>query len=371
MKKKYLPIVSFFLIANSLFAQEYFETLPDNPDPNKCFAKCVVPDEYAEETVTIIVKPEYQKLEVIPAVYKTEYEEVIIRPASVRFVYVPAVYETVVDTVWTKDKFHKLTVQPAEFEQDFEPIEIKPSTGSWVAGEKDPDCPSIDPADCRIFHYVENPKVVREIPIHKLKANETTTAEEIKGDYRLISKQVEVTPARTVQEEIPVKTKTVERQVLVSDETTKVITIQAETTQVIKKPLVKKGGTTAWRQVPCSIPQRGELLPIHFALGSHLLTAKSKLIIDRYVLKQMLDNKSSLVEIGSHTDARGGDDFNQRLSERRAKSVVEYLISRGIDKSPLIAVGYGENKLLNNCGNSSSCSESEHAQNRRTEFKVF
>lgn len=54
MKKKYLPIVSFFLIANSLFAQEYFETLPDNPDPNKCFAKCVVPDEYAEETVTKI-----------------------------------------------------------------------------------------------------------------------------------------------------------------------------------------------------------------------------------------------------------------------------------------------------------------------------
>ena len=68
------------------------------------------------------------------------------------------------------------------------------------------------------------------------------------------------------------------------------------------------------------------MLPIHYALGSHALTAKSKYIIDQYVLSPMRENKSSLVEIGSHTDAQGGDDFNQRLSERRAKSVVEYLI---------------------------------------------
>ena len=85
----------------------------------------------------------------------------------------------------------------------------------------------------------------------------------------------------------------------------------------------------------------------------------------------MRENKSSLVEIGSHTDAQGGDDFNQRLSERRAKSVVEYLISKGIDKTRLIAVGYGESKLLNDSNNGSNCSNSQHAKNRRTEFKVF
>lgn len=157
-----------------MFSQEYFENLPENPDPNKCFAKCVIPDEYDEEIITVTTRPEYDRLEIVPAVYKTEYEEIIIRPASVRFVYVPAVYETVVDTIWIKDEFHKLTVHPAEFEKDYQTVEIKPTTGNWVAGEKDPDCPSIDKSDCRIFHYVENPAVVREIPIENLKAKEYT-----------------------------------------------------------------------------------------------------------------------------------------------------------------------------------------------------
>jgi hypothetical protein len=100
----------------------------------------------------------------------------------VRFVYVPEVYETVVDTIWIKDDFHKLIVYPAEFERDYENVEIKPATGNWVVGEKDPDCPSIDKANCHIFHYVENPAVFREIPIQKLKSNETKTAEEIEGN---------------------------------------------------------------------------------------------------------------------------------------------------------------------------------------------
>jgi outer membrane protein OmpA-like peptidoglycan-associated protein len=50
---------------------------------------------------------------------------------------------------------------------------------------------------------------------------------------------------------------------------------------------------------------------------------------------------------------------------------VEYLISKEIDKTRLIAVGYGESKLLNDSNNGSNCSNSQHAQNRRTEFKVF
>ena len=65
-----------------------------------------------------------------------------------------------------------------------------------------------------------------------------------------------------------------------TDETTKEITVPAESTEIIKKILVKKGGTTAWREVPCTIPERGELLQIHYALGSAALTSKSTKIID-------------------------------------------------------------------------------------------
>ena len=94
-----------------------------------------------------MVQPEYKKLEIVPAVYKTSQEEVVIRPESRRFIYVPAVYKTVVDTLWIKDDYHKLTVHPAEFSTAYESVQIKEKTGSWVAGEKDPDCTSIDAAD--------------------------------------------------------------------------------------------------------------------------------------------------------------------------------------------------------------------------------
>ena len=54
---------------------KYFENLPENPDPNKCFAKCVVTDEYKEEEVIIITKPEHKRLEIIPAEYETEHKK--------------------------------------------------------------------------------------------------------------------------------------------------------------------------------------------------------------------------------------------------------------------------------------------------------
>ncbi len=82
-------------------------------------------------------------------------------------------------------------------------------------------------------------------------------------------------------------------------------------------------------------------------------------------------NSNIIVEIGSHTDAQGSDAFNLNLSETRAKNVVEYLISKGADDTRLIAVGYGETKLLNDCTNGKDCSDNIHAQNRRTEFKFF
>lgn len=63
--------------------------------------------------------------------------------------------------------------------------------------------------------------------------------------------------------------------------------------------------------------------------------------------------------------------INSTLSENRAKNVVEYLISKGVDSSRLIGIGYSETKLLNNCNNGSNCTDQQHLTNRRTEFKVF
>ncbi|MFL9483864.1 OmpA family protein [Chitinophagaceae bacterium LWZ2-11] len=77
------------------------------------------------------------------------------------------------------------------------------------------------------------------------------------------------------------------------------------------------------------------------------------------------------IELSSHTDSRGSDSYNMALSEKRAKSAVDYLISRGIAANRVIAKGYGETRLVNGCSNGVTCTEEEHQLNRRTEVKVL
>lgn len=89
------------------------------------------------------------------------------------------------------------------------------------------------------------------------------------------------------------------------------------------------------------------------------------------LLQFLKDNPNANVELSSHTDARGSDEYNQRLSNERAKSVVDYLIANGITKSRLIAVGMGEKAILNQCVNGATCRDVEHEVNRRTEMKVI
>ena len=73
----------------------------------------------------------------------------------------------------------------------------------------------------------------------------------------------------------------------------------------------------------------------------------------------------------SHTDSTGNDDFNMSLSQQRANSVVNYLVSKGISRSRLTARGFGESRLVNRCSNGVDCSADQHQRNRRTAFKVI
>lgn len=90
-----------------------------------------------------------------------------------------------------------------------------------------------------------------------------------------------------------------------------------------------------------------------------------------YVIELMNDNPEIKVEMSSHTDSRGSNEFNQKLSQKRAQATVDYLVSKGIAKDRLIAVGLGETKPLNICRDYINCSEEQYAVNRRTEFKVI
>ncbi len=85
-------------------------------------------------------------------------------------------------------------------------------------------------------------------------------------------------------------------------------------------------------------------------------------------LVQLLkDNPSIRIELSSHTDDRSSDAYNLDLSQRRAQSAVDYIVSQGIDRERLVAKGYGESQLIIE----NAQTEAEHQVNRRTEFKVI
>jgi len=81
--------------------------------------------------------------------------------------------------------------------------------------------------------------------------------------------------------------------------------------------------------------------------------------------------KDMKIELSSHTDARGRDDYNESLSQRRAESAKRWMVAKGIADDRIVAKGYGEKQLLNQCKNGVECTEDDHRFNRRTEFKII
>jgi outer membrane protein OmpA-like peptidoglycan-associated protein/tetratricopeptide (TPR) repeat protein len=126
-------------------------------------------------------------------------------------------------------------------------------------------------------------------------------------------------------------------------------------------------------QVGVDIGKLLDLQPIYFDLGKWDIRLDAAQELDKMV-EVMLEHKAIAIELGAHTDCRGGAKYNLDLSDKRAKSSAEYIISKGVDVSRIYGKGYGETKLINHCeceGNKVvPCNEEEHALNRRTEFVV-
>lgn len=109
------------------------------------------------------------------------------------------------------------------------------------------------------------------------------------------------------------------------------------------------------------------LKPVYFEFNKSNITQEGAFELDKLV--QVLKNNDKLViMVKSHTDNRGSDLYNINLSDRRAKSTVQYVISKGISASQISGKGYGESELKVACGE--TCTEEQHAENRRSEFLI-
>jgi outer membrane protein OmpA-like peptidoglycan-associated protein len=110
---------------------------------------------------------------------------------------------------------------------------------------------------------------------------------------------------------------------------------------------------------------------IYYDLDKSEIRADAKKELESKVIPVLKKYPDLQIELRSHTDSRASEEYNQRLSAARARSVADYLVSRGISSDRLVASGYGESELVNECDDSIKCEENAHQANRRTEFKIL
>jgi outer membrane protein OmpA-like peptidoglycan-associated protein len=113
-----------------------------------------------------------------------------------------------------------------------------------------------------------------------------------------------------------------------------------------------------------------DINPIYFDFDQYYITPLAAVELDKvvYVMEHF---PNVVIKIESHTDSRGKDDYNMRLSDDRAKSTYSYITSKGIDPKRIESVkGFGETRLLNKCSNGIQCTDEEHQLNRRSNFII-
>lgn len=108
---------------------------------------------------------------------------------------------------------------------------------------------------------------------------------------------------------------------------------------------------------------------IYFDLDKWNIRPDAALELEK-ILDVMKQYPNMKIDVRSHTDSRQTHKYNEKLSDRRAKSTVAWLVTNGVDDSRLIGKGYGETLLVNKCTDGVKCSEEEHQANRRSEFII-
>jgi len=123
----------------------------------------------------------------------------------------------------------------------------------------------------------------------------------------------------------------------------------------------------AKREIQSKINDLGN---IYFVFDSSSITSSSKNALSKLVII-LNEYPNLIIEVNSHTDSRGPAVYNQKLSEIRLQSTLEYLFKNGIQPNRVVGEAYGEEKLVNECDDHTKCSETKHKQNRRSQFKII
>ncbi len=115
--------------------------------------------------------------------------------------------------------------------------------------------------------------------------------------------------------------------------------------------------------------QTVKIAPIYFDYESSWLNQKAKNELQK-IVNMMKKNPKIIIDCAAHADAKGESEYNQWMSDRRAKRAIDFIVSKGISRSRISGKGYGETVLINDCTNEKECTDKERAINRRAEFVI-
>lgn len=127
---------------------------------------------------------------------------------------------------------------------------------------------------------------------------------------------------------------------------------------------------TNLKLIPLIIGDQIVINPIYFDFDKSFIRDDAQYELE-HIVTVMKNHPELVIKIESHTDSRGKKSYNKQLSDRRAKSTRDFIISRGIASNRIeSAIGYGEEQPLNKCVDGVKCSEEEHQLNRRSYFYI-
>jgi outer membrane protein OmpA-like peptidoglycan-associated protein len=113
-----------------------------------------------------------------------------------------------------------------------------------------------------------------------------------------------------------------------------------------------------------------EINPIYYDYAESNIREDAKVELDK-IVKIMNDNENIRIELRAHTDSRGSDESNLRLSKKRVNAAIKYIKKRISNPRRVTGVGVGESELINDCEDGVECTEEQHQENRRTEFIII
>ncbi len=143
------------------------------------------------------------------------------------------------------------------------------------------------------------------------------------------------------------------------------VVVTPNTTSTIEADLPLECDPCAANDLGCRL----KLQPIYFDFDRYNIRPDAEIELAK-ILAAMRQYPQLVIHIESHTDSRGNDSYNESLSEKRAQSTLEWLVTKGISRNRLSAKGYGEYQLTNQCTNGIECTEEEHQLNRRSMFII-